>query len=428
MKTAKALRFMLSLGCVALLATAGSGQARAQAPTGEFLCSTGTQDGQACNSDEDCPGGVCVLAQGVCDGGADDGLYCDCIASNCVASTECQPTFTGVCPGGPNVDLCCDLSRNCADGAACGGAQRVCRSGEYKGFSCLRDSHCPDSECISSGKYCLGGDFSDYACIDNADCNNADGSPGGVCTGSVPDPTGCTGDCNADGEVTVNELILMVNIALGTLPFTACTAGDADGSGEITINEIIAGVNNALGSCPLPPTGAAFLCSAGPHDGQECDTDGDCAPNGVCVLAAGVCDGGPDDGLYCHCTSGTCTASQSCTPDFTGLCQGGPNDGLCCDVDTNCTSAPCAGSQKVCLGGEFKAFACLRDAHCPSSVCASTGKYCDAGDFVDYSCVDDDDCLNTDGSAGGLCVGVEALSRVSRNTFAQLAPHCPARL
>ena len=48
----------------------------------------------------------------------------------------------------------------------------------------------------------------------------------------------------------MNELITMVNIALGNTPLSACTAGDADGSGDITINEIIAAVNNALTACP----------------------------------------------------------------------------------------------------------------------------------------------------------------------------------
>ena len=59
----------------------------------------------------------------------------------------------------------------------------------------------------------------------------------------------CGGDCNGDGEVTVNELITMVNIALGTADVSTCLAGDADSSGGITINEIIAAVNNALNGC-----------------------------------------------------------------------------------------------------------------------------------------------------------------------------------
>ena len=37
-------------------------------------------------------------------------------------------------------------------------------------------------------------------------------------------PVPCVGDCNGDGEVTVDELLTMVNIALGNLPVTACPA------------------------------------------------------------------------------------------------------------------------------------------------------------------------------------------------------------
>jgi hypothetical protein len=59
----------------------------------------------------------------------------------------------------------------------------------------------------------------------------------------------CAGDCNGDGEVTVDELILLVNIALGTSNVTACPAGDTGQDGEITIDEILVAVNRALLGC-----------------------------------------------------------------------------------------------------------------------------------------------------------------------------------
>jgi hypothetical protein len=59
----------------------------------------------------------------------------------------------------------------------------------------------------------------------------------------------CTGSCNGDGEVTVNELLTMVNIAAGSLPLAECEAGDSNHDGAITINEILAAVNNALNGC-----------------------------------------------------------------------------------------------------------------------------------------------------------------------------------
>jgi hypothetical protein len=57
------------------------------------------------------------------------------------------------------------------------------------------------------------------------------------------------GDCNEDGTVSINELIQMVNIALGTAQLSTCTPGDANGNGQIVVNEIVAAVNNALNGC-----------------------------------------------------------------------------------------------------------------------------------------------------------------------------------
>jgi hypothetical protein len=56
------------------------------------------------------------------------------------------------------------------------------------------------------------------------------------------------GDCNGDGRVTINELITMVNIALGNSALSACTAGDANGDGAITVDDLIRGVNTVLRS------------------------------------------------------------------------------------------------------------------------------------------------------------------------------------
>lgn len=64
----------------------------------------------------------------------------------------------------------------------------------------------------------------------------------------------CIGDCNGDRSVTIDELVTMVNIALGTTPLTVCSAGDANSDSEITIDEIIGAVNNALNGCPTADT------------------------------------------------------------------------------------------------------------------------------------------------------------------------------
>lgn len=60
----------------------------------------------------------------------------------------------------------------------------------------------------------------------------------------------CVGDCNSDGQVTVGEILTMVNIALGNASVEACFAGDANRDGQITIDEILTAVSNALNGCP----------------------------------------------------------------------------------------------------------------------------------------------------------------------------------
>jgi hypothetical protein len=65
----------------------------------------------------------------------------------------------------------------------------------------------------------------------------------------------CSGDCDSNGEVTIDELIKGVNIALATVPIATCASFDTSGDGEVTINELIAAVNNALSGCQaVPPT------------------------------------------------------------------------------------------------------------------------------------------------------------------------------
>jgi hypothetical protein len=61
-------------------------------------------------------------------------------------------------------------------------------------------------------------------------------------------PPACVGAC-VGSDVTVNDLLIMVNIALGTSPLSACTAGDANGDTQITVDEILTAVRNALNGC-----------------------------------------------------------------------------------------------------------------------------------------------------------------------------------
>src|SRR5262245_27339011 len=60
----------------------------------------------------------------------------------------------------------------------------------------------------------------------------------------------CTGDCDTSHNVTVDEIIVGLNIALGQLPLNQCTAFDEDASGTVTVDEVVKCVTNALQGCP----------------------------------------------------------------------------------------------------------------------------------------------------------------------------------
>ena len=66
---------------------------------------------------------------------------------------------------------------------------------------------------------------------------------------AVPTPGACVGDCNGGGNVTVDELILCVNIALGNQPVGSCRNCDPGGDGVVTVDELVRAVNAALSDC-----------------------------------------------------------------------------------------------------------------------------------------------------------------------------------
>jgi hypothetical protein len=60
----------------------------------------------------------------------------------------------------------------------------------------------------------------------------------------------CEVDCDGDRQVTVDELIRGVGIALDSEPLAACTAADVGGDGEVTVDNLVAGLGRALNGCP----------------------------------------------------------------------------------------------------------------------------------------------------------------------------------
>jgi hypothetical protein len=59
----------------------------------------------------------------------------------------------------------------------------------------------------------------------------------------------CVGDCKGGGQVTVDELLTMVDIALHASSASECTLGDTNHDNHVTIDEILTAVNVALNGC-----------------------------------------------------------------------------------------------------------------------------------------------------------------------------------
>lgn len=73
----------------------------------------------------------------------------------------------------------------------------------------------------------------------------------GVITVEAPLPPACAGDCDGSGQVSINELLLGVNILIGNASPEQCRAVDTNGDGRVAVNELVQAVNAALGSCPI---------------------------------------------------------------------------------------------------------------------------------------------------------------------------------
>jgi outer membrane protein assembly factor BamB len=82
----------------------------------------------------------------------------------------------------------------------------------------------------------------------------------GALVALLPRPgAACVGDCNDDRQVTVDELVRAVNIALGADLIASCDAVDNNRDGAVAINELVRGVTKALTGCGGGPAGEVLF-------------------------------------------------------------------------------------------------------------------------------------------------------------------------
>jgi len=201
----------------------------------ENLCGNGTLD-----PGEDCDLGATTGAGGTCcdrfcraasagSACADDGNLCTVDACAAGGSCDHPPTAGATCD--ETTCICDD------DNLFCNGQVQCSRTGGL---------------CITLPTPCAEDDTCDEA---NDTCLTPFGTATPTITPGGPTPTptavgqACAGDCNGNGTVAVNELVLGVNVALDRQPVSACPAFDANRDGSVAVNELVGAVRNALSGC-----------------------------------------------------------------------------------------------------------------------------------------------------------------------------------
>lgn len=209
----------------------------------------------------------------------------------------------------------------------------------------------------------------------------------------------CVGDCKGNGTVDISDLLIGVNIALGSQPLTACPAFDCGNDQMVTVSCLVQGVNNALDGCGAVPTPTPM---AGCHSNADC-TDPiypNCGPDGNCWTqpCSTVCSGGESccgpDFPYCAsdgscwdapcvtlCGDTCCGPSQQCQNNTTCAdISGCQSNADCtnstfpyCGPDGNCWTQPCTavcrGGESCCGGADFPF--CGPDGNCWSAPCST---------------------------------------------------------
>jgi hypothetical protein len=394
-----------------------------------------------------CPGGrVCVTSP---TGSPPIGICLDANTPRCggIAGLSCPEGL--VCLA---YDACCDLLGLCVPQAE---ASAICESPAGAAFSCPTQtptqtptptchpvaglSDCQvDSDCVvvDQTDCCpcqMGGrqqainrskedEFSVQqevccaaagVCADVYQCQENVGAicHGGTCllvlTAGTPTPTPtviagtCAGDCNGDSDVTIDEIITLVGVALNGCPSggTCCASAAVWCGSGVTVDCIIQAVNGALYGCGIEPTPTpAAQCSSVPCGG-DCVICPPCAPGQICngaLCTVGVCAVNPFNGCQCAPVSASPTPTPALFHGHT--CCACEND-ACTDfawveVEPICPpgcetvkEAECAPS---CRGGQQS-----EPASCaPLTPCTSAAD-CDDGDGCTVDQCTSDGCTHS---------------------------------
>ncbi len=284
----------------AVIAALGLMQAMIAVPAPAQSCN----DGSVCTANDACTDGSCSgmpVDAGSCDDGNECTTLDQCqsgvcrgtpVADNTACNQGCGRCRAGFCApnlantGNPCDDgLLCTIQDRCQFGF-CFGDLRTCPNSDGNvctlevcnpiDGTCTATGIPPCGECqtcvdVGTGQFRCQAGPDGQACDDLNECTGAGSCQDGQCADGTPgipnDPTptatatpplattptpaaACLGDCNGDDEVTVDEVIAGVNIALGGVDIGTCPAFDGNGDVAVTVDEIVRAVNHALAGCP----------------------------------------------------------------------------------------------------------------------------------------------------------------------------------
>jgi len=403
------------------------------------VCFGGSNQGNACTHNSQCPGGgecraaggdgcasncsdessaVFELTGAVCRGGSSDGTPCT-FQSTCVGGVVARPCATQsdcAAVGGTCTSECGATSRGCfADGE--------CTAGSNSGAPCY-----PIPGSLEAGT-CAGGASDGLPCAGTADCDgspceNACGAdaPAGACEPRSRASLGGTGMIVRIGPlVGSQELRFGAPDANGIVP----VAAPANGStfAPVTVPGLacacVRGAPDAFLHGPNNSASGVVACGAMPIANDVATAiDHNTYPPQTCFI-------GPNTGLPCHnrCAAGGTRAGLPCA--VTGLnpieCPGGTtNAHRQCHSLTDCGALNACNASNgpgVCIDGPVPGRACV-----DGSQCLEDGRClgrCTAGALVGAlcscaagavcpnpeDCGSDGVCRVTGGQGGGFCAG-----------------------
>lgn len=63
----------------------------------------------------------------------------------------------------------------------------------------------------------------------------------------------CSGDCSGDGDVTIEDLVLAVDVATGHSAIDMCVAANLNGDAQVDVSELLTAIHTALVGCSAQP-------------------------------------------------------------------------------------------------------------------------------------------------------------------------------